>query len=544
MKNLKKTVSLVLSAAMVLGLTGCEQKDNPPVGTGNGTGTNAPEQSFTEAPVVSIDPNAPTGKLVYLTYENNFETANEENLKAFEKDYGGTIEVVTCGSGDEYFQRLGTYISAGTSPDLVRYEWRSFPHGMSYNIYTPLDSYIDINSDLWKGIKEVADQFMYNNKHYYFPYQLKTNFALNYNNRVLQENGMTDPMELLKKNEWTWTAFEKMLKQWCDMDPNHIGYNGVGGMSFILTTGKKVVDVKNNEITNNLRDQDIARCMQWVEKLHKQGLLGVTEAQTNETGHANGYEAPDAAFVDGNLLFLGMDPSWTYPAAKEALDKKGYENEMKFVPFPKDDNSDTYYHGIDTFGYLIPSGAPNVKGAIDWITMLRKIETDPENIAKAKDDATSDAPLYKAKCGNKECGDTSENADKNGRHIFTDEENEQGVTVCPVCGTEREEKYKVVWDSEVYDLSVELKSTDGRFKMLFDNCYGFNSDVTKMFQNGDEPMLDGPVFGDFSYTQLVEAKYNTVEAYLQEYRDMMKKNASGELVTMAPETNVTLAPLG
>lgn len=536
--TLKKILAIGLTCAITLGLTACNQEGDGPAGT-NGGGDNTVEDisRLPEATAPTIDNTAPTGHLVYLTYESNFASASEVNLAKFESQYGGTIEAKLCGSGNDYFVQLGMLVTSGSSPDLVRYEWRSFPHAMSYNVYTPLDSYIDINSDMWKDMKDVADQFIYNGKRYYFPYMTKTNFALNYNLLTFQEANLTDPMDLLKKNEWTWSAFENLLIDWCNKDSNHIGYNGVGGMAFILTTGKKVVDVTNDSITSNLKDQDVTRCMQWLERLHKNGLTGVTEIQTTNTGHSNGYEPPQDAFVDGNLLFLGMDPSWTYGAAKEALDTKGIDNEMRFVPFPRDDNSDTYYHGIDTFGYLIPAGAPNVKGAVDWINFLRAEEINPENIAKAKNDAIDDSPVYKAKCGNKDCGDTSENADSKGKHIYTDEEKD--LTECPVCGTPREEKYKVVWDSDVYDLWMELKSTSGRFKMLFDHCYGFNDDVSNLFQSGETPLIDGPVFFDVSFTQMIESQYDTLEAYLNEYRDLMKQNAAGNLATMPVEETPT-----
>ncbi|MBD5104444.1 MAG: carbohydrate ABC transporter substrate-binding protein [Ruminococcaceae bacterium] len=530
MKKLRKTLSVMLSAAVVLSTTACSQGDSK---GSNGnlnditTDSNG-EMSFTEAPVVEIDDETPTGKIVYLSYETGFDESNDM-VALFKKRYGGDFEHEMCSSGNAYFEKLGTMISTGLSPDLVRYEWRSFPHGMSYNMYTPLDTYIDIDSDLWKDMKDIAEQFVYNGKHYYYPHQLKTNYALNYNNRVLEENGMTDPYALFQENKWTWSAFEEMLKQWCDMDPNHIGYNGVGGMIFVLTTGTKIVDIQGNEIINNLKTENVSRTMLWLEDMRRQGLLGASLDQ-QAMGYSSGYVAPDQAFIDGNLLFLGMDPSWTYPAAKEALDTKGLENELKFLPFPRDELADTYYCGIDTFGYLIPSGAPNVKGAVDWINMHRTEEIDEENIAKAKADAISDAISYYPKCANKDCGDTSDSHDDQGRHIFTDEENESGMSTCPSCGTERREKYKVVWSEEQWDLYQEMKSTDGRFTMLFDHCYGFSDDVSGLF-NGDESLMDSPVFHDLSFTSLVESKNGVLEGYLNQYRDIMKKNAEGELVT-------------
>lgn len=543
MRKSKKPLALLLTAAMLLSVTACGQESGNTGGGnsgnngGNGgesTTTKASEQSFAEATAAPVDETAETGTITWLMYEDLL-TNDADMVALFESRYGGTIEQRTTGSGDEYFETLGTLIATGDSPDIVRYEWRSFPHAMSYNMYTPLDSYIDLDSDLWSGVKDIANQFVYNGKHYYIPYQFKTNFALNYNNRVLEENGISDPMKMVKDNTWTWKAFEDMLKKWVDMDSNHIGYNGVGGMSFVLTTGTKVIDVQGDQIINNLRTENVTRCMQWLEGMRKNGLLGANENQL-ANGASNGYVSPQEAFVDGNLLFLGMDPSWTYPAAKEALDKAGLENEIKFVPFPRDDLSDTYYHGIDTYGYLIPSGAPNVKGALDWITLNRVEETDEENIAKAKAEALDDSIQYFPKCANSDCNDTSDSHDDKGRHIFTDEENESGVDVCPSCGEARREKYKVVWSEEQYDLWMELKNSDDtRFEFLFDHCYGFSNDVSNLFQTGEEPLLDGPVFGDMSYTALIESKYDVVEGYLNTYRDILKRNAAGEVVTSAAE---------
>ena len=538
MNKFKKTVSMLLALALAASITACSQTDGGNNGVVNNTASDqsstTPEQSFAEAETRPVDEDAPTGTITWLMYEDLL-SSKSDLVALFESRYGGSIEQIVTGSGNQYFETLGTYIATGDSPDIVRYEWRSFPHAMSYNMYTPLDSYIDLDSDLWKGVKDIAEQFVYNGKHYYVPYQLTTNYALNYNNRVLEENGIDDPMKMVQAGTWDWNAFEEICKQWKNIDPvNHISYNGVGGMIMVLTTGVKVIDIKDNQIINNLKNENISRCMQWIENLRKNGLLGATADQM-QAGASNGYVDPGAAFIDGNLLFLGMNPSWAYGAAKESLDKAGLENEMKFIPYPKDPLSDKYYHGINTFGYLIPSGAPNVKGALDWIELNRVEETDETNMANARAEAIDDSLAYYPICANSGCGDTSENGDSKGRHIFTDEENKSGMTTCPVCGEARREKYKVVWSEEQYDLWMELKSMDGRFEMLFDNCYGFSDDVSNLFYGGDEPILDGPVFHDLSYTSLVESKYDVVEGYLNQYRDILAKNAAGEVVTSAAE---------
>lgn len=306
-------------------------------------------------------------------------------------------------------------------------------------------------------------------------------------------------------------------------------------MIFVVTTGTKIVDIQGNEIINNLRNENVSRCMLWLENMRRQGLLGAS-AEQKALGASSGFVSPDQAFVDGNLLFLGMHPSWTYPSAKEALDKKGIENDIKFLPFPRDELSDKYYSGIDTFGYLIPSGAPNVKGAVDWINLNRIEEIDEVNIAKYKAEAISTEKTYYPKCSNAECGDTSDSHDDKGRHIYTDEENQLGISVCPSCGTARKEKYKAVWSEEQYDLYQEMMSTDGIFTMLFDHCYGFGDDVSRLF-DGDESLLGSPLWEDLNFTSLVESKNSVLEGYLNHYRDIMRKNAEGELVTYPVENS-------
>ena len=507
----RRIAAALLSAAMLLGVAGCGGS-----GRGNDTATgedtttpaettqNAADVIMEEAEVVEIDENQETGTIKVLLYYDL--AAEDADLTAlFESRYGGKIEQDgNCASGPEYFEALGKLVAADSSPDIVRYEWMSFPHGMSRNMYTPLDSYIDLDSDLWSGMKEIADQFVYNGKHYYIPYKLTSNFALNYNKLLLQEYGLSDPMELYHNNEWTWSAFEDLITQWCNADPNHIGYTGVNAMSFVSTTGEKLIDVKNGEIINNLKSENVQRAMEFVEKLCKQGLTG------------EGYVDPAQAFVDGNLLFLGMEPTWTYGSASQALFKQSIDYEMAFVPFPRDDKADKYYHAFDSFGYMIPSGAKNIKGAIDWITLNRTEVTDPENIANAKADATDSSTRYYPKCSNKDADG------KNCGYNFVENENED-LTACPECGGARREKFFAYYTEEQYDVLMDLTTPEnGKFSFLFDNCKGFNKDLSTTFEGlGEESLLDGPIFHDVTYTQLRDTNYNAIESILQEYREKM-----------------------
>lgn len=535
MKSTKKTLSMILTAAIVLSMTACNSGESNNQGgsgdqNGDSTTTGSINTSFEEAYVPEIDENAETGVIKYLTYETNFDTANAEMITLFKERYGGDIDIQATATSLNYAEMLGTRIATGDSPDMVRYEGWAFPHGASFNMFTPLDTYINLNSELWAGMKNIADQYIYNGKHFYIPYMTDVNFAIVYNNRVLEENGMPDPIEYVKDGTWDWNKFEDMLKRWQDIDPvNHISYNGVGGLSFTYTTGKKIIDVVDGDILNNMRDPDIARCMQWLERLQREHLIGANPDQ-QAAGAPNGFVHPGEAFMDGNLLFLGMGAVWSYESAKESLDKANLPNEIKFIPFPKDPQADTWYQLTGNYGYLVPAGAQNVKGTIDWINLLRAEEIDPENVANEKAKLTSTAPEYYPICPNSDCNDTV-NPDSKGRHTFTVEENEAGVSVCPNCGTERREKYKVVWTEEQYDMYQEMLTDGGKYTLVYDYVYGFGTTFKEMF---NDHLLDQTVFGDYSFTSECESLYGSVESYLQPYRDRMAADARGEEVTTTP----------
>ena len=152
MKRINKIISVILAAASALCATACQNgSEAEGAGTTVGQTDKNGDISFTEAQTAAIDEEAPTGKVVYLSYESNFDSSDIVSL--FEKEYGATFEQIMCQSGNAYFDKLGTLISTGSSPDLVRYEWKCFPHGISYNMYTPLYSYIDIDSYLWNDMK-------------------------------------------------------------------------------------------------------------------------------------------------------------------------------------------------------------------------------------------------------------------------------------------------------------------------------------------------------------------------------------------------------
>lgn len=487
MRALKKILCVSMAAVMIAGLTACDDESAPAESANNPVTATTPATTTTKDP----DENAPTdaeikqvgtdaytpdgnsGKITWLGYYD-LETDGSavEQYKIFTSDlYGGEIEYVSCQSGSDYFEKMSIMIAADDSPDIVRYEWKSFPNGMSKNLYEPLDDDIDITSPLWKDMADVAEDFAYNGKHYYYPYRITTNYAINYSRKAIEEYSLPDPYDLYMENNWTWDTFKQILVDWCNADENHIGYAGEGGMSFIATTGTTLVEVQpDGSVKNNINDINVSRAMEFCSDLYRSGLT--------YQGELGDWVSPQLwAENSDRLLFLGMNPEWTYTAAASQIQNpQGAENDIcntvsdfAFVPFPRDPTSDKYCIAYDTFGYMVAKGAKNKKGAVDWINLNRVYETDENIISTKKKDAISPEPVYYT----------------SGKY-------------------EGYQKWALVWDERQYDLWQDMMDPT-KFNFSFDDCWGFSEDMNDVCNT----VLFDPLFHGESFTKL-SAEYAPV----------------------------------
>ena len=499
MKLTKKITSCILLAAMMTAITACDSED--PIGSGNASApTNGPSATTSATTVVTTDPdeNAATdagvkeigttaytpdgnsGKIVWLGYYDlQTDGSASEQYKIFTSElYGGSIDYVQTTSGSAYFEKLATMISSDDSPDIVRYEWRSFPTGMSKNMYESLDNDIALDDPLWSGMKNIAENFTYKGVHYYYPYRITTNFALNYNKKYIEEYALDDPYDLYMNNNWTWDTFKKLLIDWCNADENHIGYAGEGGMSFIATTGTSLVKVQpDGSVKNNIGDVNVTRAMDFCADLYRNGLT--------HQGELGDWVSPQLwADNSDRVLFLGMNPEWTYgAAAAQVQNKSGVEDDIcntvsdfAFVPFPRDPQSDEYSIAYDTFGYLVAKGAKNKKGAVDWINLNRVYETDENIIANKKKEAVSPEPVYYTE----------------GKYAGY-------------------QKWALVWDEKQYDLWQDMMDPT-KFSFTFDDCWGFSDDLTTICNK----ILFDPMFHGDSFTQLSQEYSPVIDSIISQ----------------------------
>lgn len=498
MKKIRALAALV-SAAMIMGIAGCAEEtpqSQPSSPTENpvttvATTVDPDEFAATDIKVKDITsedytPDGNAGKVKYLGYYDlaGDQKSSQPYLIFNSEKYGGEIEYTNCSSGGEYFTALATKIAADDSPDIVLYEWLSFPGGMSKGMYEPLDEYFDLDTALWKDMKTTVDDFAFKGKHYYYPHKIRCNFALNYNRRTFEEANLTDPYDLYMQGNWTWDTWRDLMINFCNLDDENIGYASAADVlaAFVSTTGVNFVDVQSDgTISNNLSDPAVTRAMGFIEELYRYGVMF-------QPSEFNYWLSPELwATNSDRVLFIGIEPEWCYSAATAKIQNpKGTENDIHdtisdfaFVPFPRDPSADKYYHAYDTYGFMVPKGAKNIKGAVDWIYCNRVYETDENVIAQRREE-----------------------------HI-----NPEVVTY--VEGKFAGERmWQMKWDEQVYDMLLELTDPT-KFDFNFDDCYGF---TTQLSQEVIGNSLNEVAFNGGSWSQLSNQNIPVVDSIISEVR--------------------------
>ncbi len=523
MKKFKKITALTLCTAMVLTAGSCNQ--------GGGRDTQQEAETTTSAAVTTEDPNkeidieidydemanidevdsaneAGTGELwesgqtagtVHVLSWFDFTNISPEKdiAEVFAERFGGTVETEVV-SSLEVTNRLGVLMASGQSPDLMRAGEEYFPGFFINNRFTNLDGYLDMTSPMWSDMGSIIEQYAYNGNHYYYPYALTaTAYTVTYNSLELEEIGAPDPMDLYFEGNWDWNAFEEICLEWKASNPEKypISWPETGAIQLAATTGTSAIEFTGTEIVNNMKDPNIMRAMEFVEKLKREECFW------------EGWHGPDGLDSWLGTLFFVMPGDWALPCGQEIFFKNSLEGEIKTVPMPRDPNSDQYYLYGGTSGYLVPAGSDNVQGAAAYILASRIWATDPDIVAAEREENMYDGGYFYIKCP--EC-----------KHQFESERDEEGA-VCPECNTPRKAKFKMVYTEEQQQVYDDILDPT-KFTYVFDCHRGFGADIKQYIFD----VFDGPVTSDSSYTQLLNEYYNSIESGLDEYRATIAENSA------------------
>ena len=524
MRSSHKLISAALVSAMLIGTAGCGGS------TGGRTADTGSAAETTAAPSVTtttLDPNReidekfdydeaaskaeveagneegvgklyesgkPAGTIQALCWFDFHNVSPELDIaELFAERFGGTVETEIV-SSLEIVDRLGVRMASGQSPDIMRFGEDFFPSFFINNRFMAMDDWLDINSPTWSGIGDIIESFAYDGKHYYFPYGMTaTEYGITYCAAELEEIGVTDPMDLYFAGEWTWDALEDTVLKWKDFNPDKypISWPTNFAVHLAATTGVAAIEFDGKNIVNNMKNANVVRAMDFVEKLCREDCFW------------EGWHGPDSLDSwTGTFMFI-MPLDWALPCGQEIWFKNKFEGEIHTVPLPRDPESDTYYLYGQTSGYVVPSGAPNPQGAAAFLLASRIWNTDPEVVAAEREQKLYNGGYFYIKCP--EC-----------KHKFESERDEVGAT-CPECGAPRKEKWKLTYTPEQMQIYDDLLDPS-KFTFVFSAHNGFGSDLKLVM----EDIYNGPITTGDTYTHLLTENYNIVETTLDEYRAMLR----------------------
>lgn len=521
MKNRKKIISAILASVIIVGTGSC--------GGGRGGNSGGRTADTTQPAETTADPNAAfdttvdyaanaesaeidtkneagagknyvsgqkAGTIKALCYYDFKNIAPENDiLNLFAERFGGTVDMDFAGvTSVNYMEKLGTLVSSGDSPDIVRYEWPMAPGAFIQNKFTAMDDWLNKDDPVWGDMSSIIESFAYNGKHFYYPQQMQANYGVVYSTAMIEQMGEKDPMDLYFEGNWTWTEFERMLKNWMSVSPDNIGISKgeSSALHLAATAGIAAIEFTGTDIVNNLKSPQVTKTMQFVENLAKEGYVWPD------------WRSPDEGFSDGKLLFYIMPIEWALSACQTDAFKNELEGEIRGVPLPRDPDNDKYNILGNTYGYLVPAGAKNLQGAAAWILAGRLYVTDPDVVKARRDLLMYDGPYYYPKCT--KC-----------KHPFESEYGEEGET-CPECGEPRKPKFKVTYSERQMQVIDDMVDPT-KFDFLFDSHRGFSTDLTTTIIK----VFDDPMHGRDTYTHVLEENYNAIETTLEEFRNDIRK---------------------
>lgn len=384
-KELAKRISLISTMALVssslAGCGGTGEEAETIATTAGTTATMAEEQA---AVVEQVDVEADkleNGTLKWFSFWDINPTEGKPvpvSLQLFQTKYGGKIEYIPT-TYETRYNDLATKVLGGDSPDMFSAcDLDLFPGKVAAGMFEPMDDYLDFGSDSWtEGARQINEMHSVGGKHYIACTSTSTGMVMIYNKRTIEENGLEDPAELAYNNEWTWQKFKDMCYAYADAEE---GKYAVGGWWYepgmILSTGVPIIGMNDGVLVNNLMSPEVERVQNlFLEMKNAGGMYPYAEYD---------WTVKPEWISEGKTLFY---PIGRWALLEPDLSAYGSEDEIMFVPTPRDENADAWYltahGGVDA--YALCKGAPNPEAVAAYIKCLQ-VQVSDESVQQVNEE--------------------------------------------------------------------------------------------------------------------------------------------------------------
>jgi len=323
--------------------------------------------------------SSPTLKVVSSSATN--EKVESAHIAAFKAITGKDVKIErTVVEWNSMPDRVAAMVMANTAPDMFSdYASRAiFTSKKPY--WENIEDFINISDPMWKDSLEMnsGSWFTKDGIKYavYPPTYEGVGPAMGYYYNVslveeaIQNNSeLYDPVEMFMDNKWTWDTLFKFVEE-ITYDEDANGIPEIYGHcmewsrldAYVISAGEDFIKFNTDgTIKNNLNSPNVVRALEQYIKLLK--LSNVPDPWNGLSLTFN----RKVGFHFGHAHWMVADA----PAAAKRAGK------IKWVPFPRDPKSSTYYQDDQVYVNFIPKGASNPYLAGAWYYFGRYLAYNP-----------------------------------------------------------------------------------------------------------------------------------------------------------------------
>lgn len=410
---MKKLISIIMITVLVtVMLTACgkkgaeETQENNSNNTEDSSVTKTPEATAAPVeteptPVVSALPETlanPNITVLWHTSEEVYKTNKETNPDAFdaiwsvkdsyEEKYGGTVNVVAVGWGDQKDQLI-KMVNAGETIDLAQAHDQNFPVYPAKKLVQDITQYVDVNDGFW--YKGVTNTFTFGGTAYAAGTDA-TPVVIYYNKTLFDNYSVKTPMEYYKEGNWTWDTFrEAALAMTGDTDGDSVndsfGYGWWDGAYVQFLASNGITHVAYNEdgsIGSNYMTPEATETMTFLQNAYvKDKFIDATQ-----TG-----DYFISMFKSGKLAMTSEYGFSGYSAF-------ACDYEIGWAPIPKGPSGEALQGGGGLSGWCIPITAENGEGAAAFMRMSSEMLLDYNNSKTVEKYGQEDVDLMNSLANN------------------------------------------------------------------------------------------------------------------------------------------------
>lgn len=377
----KNVLCGILAAVMCLGFCACD------------SGDSSDESSFEQTENVKVAlsdkisaiPEDADKEITYMGQADLNPTSSSAEISTelalFQKQ-GGSIKFSRVSWANRFSKVAAAVVSGKDIPDIVSYEGECFPVQAVQGMYQSIDSIVDLDSDMWSGVKDTAEQFVLDGEHYVAPLYIEANSLICYDTDVITENGLDDPYELYLEGNWNWDTFADIMREYCSAasaDETRYGINGYFQPQIVNSTGNTFVvyNSEENQYETNLENADINKAENYLYDLMKEGLM-----YTEWIGDCA------EAFKTGCLFYAMGD--WAYTGTHTP----GSSDNWALVPIPQYTDNPQNITSADIKAYMWIKGSTKSDAVKTWFECVRVANADTDYLETKKEKFMENNPNW------------------------------------------------------------------------------------------------------------------------------------------------------